>query len=237
MRSEIFSFKQFKVRHNRSSMKVGIDSILLGSWANVRLARKILDVGTGCGILSLMCAQRNQNAIIEGIDVHLESVEEANENFLGSPWSNRLSASLRNYNDVTGKRYDLIISNPPFFNSGIEKIINPRECARHQSSLSPKTLISQGKDLLDEGGIIALILPFSQLREVLDTASLNGLRLIRGAKIKGRKDLECKRIMLEFQKRVNVNFQPLWEEIILEESLGSPTDKFKHLCKDFYLKF
>ena len=237
MSSDIFSFKQFNVRHNRSSMKVGIDSILLGSWVNVEFANNILDVGTGCGILSLMCAQRNQNAIIEGIDVHAESVEEANENFFNSPWSNRLSAKVRSYNDVIEKKYDLIISNPPFFNSGIERIVNPRECARHQYSLSPTSLLSKGKDILVENGVISLIFPFCQFKEVVEMAELNRMHLIRAAKIKGRRELEFKRIMMEFQMGENLNFEPVWKEIVLEDLPGSPSDEFKRLCKDFYLKF
>lgn len=237
MSSDIFSFKQFNVRHNRSSMKVGIDSILLGSWVNVEFANNILDVGTGCGILSLMCAQRNQNAIIEGIDVHSESVEEANENFFNSPWSNRLSAKVRSYNDVIEKKYDLIISNPPFFNSGIERIVNPRECARHQSSLSPTSLLSKGKDILVENGVIGLIFPFCQFKEVVEMAELNRMHLIRAAKIKGRRELEFKRIMMEFQMGENLNFEPVWKEIVLEDLPGSPSEEFKRLCKNFYLKF
>lgn len=237
MSSDIFSFKQFNVRHNRSSMKVGIDSILLGSWVNVEFANNILDVGTGCGILSLMCAQRNQNAIIEGIDVHAESVEEANENFFNSPWSNRLSAKVRSYNDVIEKKYDLIISNPPFFNSGIERIVNPRECARHQSSLSPTSLLSKGKDILVENGVIGLIFPFCQFKEVVEMAELNRMHLIRAAKIKGRRELEFKRIMMEFQMGENLNFEPVWKEIVLEDLPGSPSEEFKRLCKNFYLKF
>ncbi|MBD5330044.1 MAG: methyltransferase [Bacteroides sp.] len=218
-------------------MKVGIDSILLGSWVNVEFANNILDVGTGCGILSLMCAQRNQNAIIEGIDVHSESVEEANENFFNSPWSNRLSAKVRSYNDVIEKKYDLIISNPPFFNSGIERIVNPRECARHQSSLSPTSLLSKGKDILVENGVIGLIFPFCQFKEVVEMAELNRMHLIRAAKIKGRRELEFKRIMMEFQMGENLNFEPVWKEIVLEDLPGSPSEEFKRLCKNFYLKF
>ncbi|MDE6682224.1 MAG: methyltransferase, partial [Muribaculaceae bacterium] len=160
-------------------MKVGIDAILLGSWAEVKNRKRILDVGTGCGLIALMCAQRNSDAQIEAIDIDRGSVEEAQENFDDSPWKERLSVRKSDFIEHKGTAYDLIISNPPFFSSGITKIANPRERARHQDILSPKVLMEKGCGMLNPNGRIAMIVPFEQVEELIQISLSNELSLIR----------------------------------------------------------
>ncbi|MDE5789837.1 MAG: methyltransferase [Muribaculaceae bacterium] len=238
MQSERFEFKKFGVNHGLSSMKVGIDSILLGCWTDVKTAKKILDVGTGCGILALMCAQRNPDAIIEGIDLDAPSIKEAEENFKASPWGDRISAILSDFLDCKKNGYDLIISNPPFFNSGVNKIVNSRERARHQDTLSPKILIEKGRRMLTSTGIISMIVPYQQKEELIQFALSRGLKDRRCAMVKGRRELSPKRILLEFENSEwEEGNECLEEEIILESSLGNPSEEFKFLCKDFYLNF
>ena len=118
-REKIFRFKQFEVVNDRTAMKVGTDGVLLGAWCPVAEARRVLDVGTGCGVIALMVAQRNRQALIEGIDIDQDSIAEARLNFANSPWNNRLTAIEGDFNDMDGDaRYDLIVSNPPYFTNG-----------------------------------------------------------------------------------------------------------------------
>lgn len=110
----MFRFKQFSVDDAASTMKVGTDSVLLASWAEVSDCRQILDVGTGCGVIALICAQRS-NAFVTGIDIHAASVSQAEENFRASPWSNRLMAEESALQDfLTDVKPDLVIANPRF---------------------------------------------------------------------------------------------------------------------------
>lgn len=165
--SEPFQFKQFTVSHSRSSMKVGVDGVLIGAWGAVDGAYGI-DVGCGCGLIALMAAQRNSNAYIDAIDIDTPSVEEATCNFFNSPWSGRLSAKMADAIEFSKRpdnleKYDFIVSNPPFFASGISDPSTQREKARHQGSLSPFTLISAAERLLRPGGTLSMIVPFDQI--------------------------------------------------------------------------
>ena len=109
-----FRFKQFTVQHQRSSMKVGTDAVLLGAWCELNGAQRVLDVGTGCGVIALMVAQRNADATILAIDIDPASVNEAQENFDASPWAERLHACRHDFNDLTDDEgFDLIVTNPP----------------------------------------------------------------------------------------------------------------------------
>lgn len=239
--SEIFRFKRFSISHERSSMKVGIDSIILGSWADVSKAKSIIDIGTGCGILSLMCAQRNLNAKILGIDIDRESVAEASENFKLSPWSSRLSSRLSDFEEIKEETFDLIISNPPFFNSGVSKFVNAREKARHQGKLNPCSLLNKGKEILTDDGKIVFILPAEQENSTVGYAESIGLTLSNVLKIKGRADLPVKRVILEFSKKSDdmskQNNNLIQKILIIEERKKHPTEQFKEICRDFYLNF
>ena len=238
MSSEKFAFKQFEVGHSRSSMKVGVDSILLGSWASTENVKKVLDVGTGCGLLALMCAQRFPEAIIQAIDIDSPSINEAADNFRNSPWSERLSAKLTDFNSLNEGDYDLIISNPPYFNSGIEEIVTNRERARHQDSLSPERLLEKGSGILSDGGLISMIVPTEQSHHLNESAKKFGLTLSRKTIIIGRPGLKSKRVLLEFIKHKDgQEVSPIEEELILEKKIKDPTDEFLRLCKDFYLHF
>lgn len=237
MRETKFRFKHFDCEHGRSSMKIGVDAVLLGAWADMT-GKSILDVGTGCGVIALMCAQRNSDARIKAIDIDPESIKEAERNFQRSPWSSRLCSYQLSYESVVNESFDLIISNPPYFNSGIEHPDSSRLIARHQSVLNPAFLLIHGSDLLNERGRISLIVPYGQKEELLKTAQLAGLTLRRACKVKGHFNAPFKRIMMEFYKgEIQHNFDLQIEELYLEDPIGTPSYQYRALCKDFYLKF
>ncbi len=164
-----FHFQQFTVRHAHSAMKVGIDSILLGGWAPFERPGRILDIGSGCGLLSLMMAQRFPGAEIMGVEIDPVACKEAKGNFDRSPWSDRLKSIGGNALDLSGSypgRFDAIISNPPFFTESLMSQDQSKNRARHQKSLSTSTLLHLADNLLNSFGTLALILPHSHLPQV-----------------------------------------------------------------------
>lgn len=251
MRKSEFKFKQFSCSHCNSTMKIGVDAVILGAWADVEGARHILDVGTGCGVIALMCAQRNHIAVVKGIDIDEASVTEANSNFRNSEWSNRLHAELISFDEV-GEKYDLIVSNPPFFDSGVENPQSRRESARHQASLSPKHLLQRAKDLLLPNGKLVMIFPAEQLDDVRQFGASVGISLHKALFVSGRVGASPKRVVTEFHHNSsalsNLPYKDceieklsdtdyVIERIAIEASPGVFTDKYIDLCRDFYLKF
>ncbi len=246
-KERVFRFKQFDCRHERSAMKIGVDSVLLGSWMTPLEGKgKILDVGTGCGLLALMCAQRNPETAIDAIEMEQGAYEEASANFETSPWADRLTAICGDFTRFAlepGIRstYDRIISNPPYFDSGVAQDGSARIAARHQDLLSPETLIRLSVPLLAPLGRLAMIVPTEQAEELIAVAKEVGMDLSRICEVRGRENLPSKRTMLEFVKeeeRVNKVKEILNKEtLILEVSPGMPTDEHRQLCKNFYLKF
>lgn len=237
MRKSTFYFKQFECSHGTGSMKIGVDAVLIGAWAMVDNARTILDVGTGCGVIALMCAQRNNRAIIEAIDVDEASVAEAAENFGNSQWSDRLSALHQDFNNISGKRYDLIVSNPPYFDSGVSNPDTPRLVARHQSDLSPFRLLERAADLLTDTGRVTMVVPAEQAIALRDAARSVGLKLVRGTWVRGHENAPVKRILAEFARIGEELCLDNISVFTLETAPGCPSDEHRHLCKDFYLKF
>lgn len=161
---EYFQFKQFKVKNVSSAMKLGTDSVLLGAWAPLHDGdRRVLDIGTGTGVVALMIAQRishQEGVSIDAIDIDLPSVEEASHNFEISPWSGSLRAVHTPLQEFyPDERYDLIVSNPPYFVDSLKAPSLRRSNTRHTDSLPHIDLISSAFRLLKEGGRLVVILP------------------------------------------------------------------------------
>lgn len=163
-------------------MKVGTDAVLLGSWAGNKDVKIALDIGTGCGLLPLMLAQRFGNAKITGIDIHQGSVEDAQENFAASLWNERLTVlhqSLQEYTRVSKVNYDLIISNPPFFSESLLPPDEKKKIAKHTGKLSYEEIVISATRLLKPSGSLALILPYENRHLFKEIAENNGLYCTR----------------------------------------------------------
>ena len=173
-----FHFKHFSLFHHRSTMKVGTDAILLGRWVEVRPTDVVLDIGTGCGLLPLMLSQKGV-AHVDAVDIDKASVEEATVNFEASQWRDHLKAFCVDIVDFqTDKKYDLIVSNPPFFNRFSKCDSERKSRARHNdASLSYATICREACRLMKPEGRLALVLPFDVSSVCLDTAERYGLRL------------------------------------------------------------
>ncbi len=220
-------------------MKVGVDAVILGAWAD-STGSSILDIGCGCGVISLMMAQRNPNARIIGIDIHEQSVIEANDNFNSSPWNTRLEAKNIDFMEFPeNKLFDLLISNPPYFDSGIVEPDTPRLIARHESFLSPKSILRKGKNILKEKGRIALVVPFEREEEVKGEALASGYFTLRILRVSGSEGKMPKRSFMEFvtDPAHESAYERAIQTFCIQNREGEYTSEYHSLCEDFYLKF
>ncbi len=215
-------------------MKVGTDAVLLGSWIKPGNAGKILDIGTGSGIIALMLAQKS-NAIIDAIDIDENAFKQAHENFLISPWSNRLSCkhqSLQEFATEHEGKYDLIVTNPPYFHHASKPAEESRLNARHSDLLTFDELVSGAKKLLNPGGKFCVILPCREGMEFLDKAQRKELFCHNILRIKTKADKNEKRLIMEFGFRFGILTEG---EIIVQEEDGSFTQDYIDLTRDYYI--
>lgn len=237
MANDYFKFKQFTICQNKCAMKVGTDGVLLGAWANCESAENILDIGTGTGLLALMLAQRS-DAFIDAVEIDEIACKQAQENVEKSVWSDRiiiLNKSFQDFYKKTTTKYDLIVSNPPYFQNSLFASDSKRTDARHNSNLEFEDIIIGASDILKENGKLNLILPYLEGTMFILKAAEKGLYCVRQTKVLPNPDREPKRLLLEFMKIK----KPLVEqEIIIElNKRHEYSDAYKNLTKDFYLAF
>lgn len=229
-----FQFKQFSIIQEKSAMKVGTDGVLLGAWVNTSKAKKVLDIGAGTGLISLMIAQRNKNAHILAIEIDAETSIECNHNFKNSLFKERLFVLQKDfkYYQPTDK-FDLIVSNPPFFNNSYNANSEKRNTARQTSLLSFKDLLSKTTTLLSPFGIACFIIPFLEEKKFIDLATTNNLFLNKRTRVRGNISTAIKRSLLEFSFEKK---EFIASEIAVEISRHVYTPEYIELTKDFYLK-
>jgi tRNA1Val (adenine37-N6)-methyltransferase len=231
----MFHFKQFSIEDSKSAMKVGTDAVLLGAWVKLKGAKRILDVGTGCGIIALMLAQRTEdNVKIEGIEIDEQSLNQAQENLEETIWCNRvLFHHLSFQKFTTPYKYDIIISNPPYFINSQLPPASHRATARHTNSLTYEELIQHSIRLLTTKGKLAVILPFEEGKKFISLASLKGLLCNRELAFFSRQGKPQERWLMEFSFDASHTQK---EQLILHSKGESWSDDYKNLTKDFYLK-
>jgi len=220
-------------------MKVGTDGVLLGAWTNTDNARRILDIGTGTGLIALMLAQRS-TANITAVDAEANACEQAKINFDDSPWADRLQLVQSKIQDFySDYLFDLIVSNPPYFSGYYSSDDLSRDIARSADILLPyEDLIAAAKRLLKADGRLSLILPADQQEKIVTIANQNGLALSRLTFVKTKNTKESKRIFLEFVNTSNQVKAIIDELIIQSDDNGRVyTQEYIHLTKDFYLAF
>ncbi|MCY1722688.1 methyltransferase [Prolixibacteraceae bacterium Z1-6] len=236
-KNNYFQFKQFTVRQEKAAMKVGTDGVLLGAWADVEKCDKILDVGTGTGLIALMLAQRS-TAQITAIEIEENAAAEAKSNVADSDWSNRIdvqNASFQEFAKNSVLKYDLIVSNPPFFSNNLKASNAPRNLARHNDSLSFLELITNALNLFDTNGRLAVILPVEPAEEFNKLACKNGLYLLRRTEVSPSVAKAVNRVLMEFTKKktaCKAACLPVYSKDGSDYSV-----EFKTLTKDFYLRF
>lgn len=233
-REKVFKFKQFAVINDRSAMKVGTDGVLLGAWCPVEGARRVLDVGTGCGVIALMIAQRNHQAMIDAIDIDHDAIEEATINFTASPWSDRLDSLEQDFNCLeTTDGYDLIVSNPPFFTDSLLPPDASRTLARHTQSLSYQQLIEGAARLLNADGILAFISPTDAKSTIIEASTFALLPVRQLTRVIPVEGTAAKRTLWLLSRR-ELNYQE--HTITISDANGAFTKEYVELTKEFYLK-
>jgi len=231
-----FHFKQFEIVQSRSAMRVGTDAVLLAAWVRLNNCTHILDVGTGTGVIALICAQRCSSAVIEAIEIDQGSAEDARENFEQSPWNERMKVHLGDFlKIVTGDKFDLIISNPPYFTHSLRAADPSRNAARHDDYLPSDSFMRHSKGMLSPDGKIALIFPKSELeRWMLDAAAV-GLKPVRISHVFTLAHKDAARVMIEFSRQAPL--EPDMESILIQKSPGEPSDAYKQMTTEFYTKW
>ena len=230
-----FQFKHFSIKQDSSAMKVGTDGVLLGAWSTTK-ENTILDIGTGTGLIAIMLAQRSGNVIIDAVELEREAYKEATENIANCNWSDKITShncAIQDY--PTEKKYDSIVSNPPFFIDSTKAPKYDRNSARHTDELSFRDLIDSVIKLLKPDGIFSLILPIVEAEQFIDLAKQKQLLLNRKCIVKPNPTKPAKRVLMEFSFYSDTIIK---EELIIEtDTRHQYTKEYISLTKDFYLKF
>lgn len=229
-----FRFKQFTVSQEKSTHKIGTDGVLLGAWASVVGARSVLDIGTGTGVIALMIAQRTGDAVmIDALEIQAQEAAEAADNFRKSPWSGRLKVYNQSLQGFSQERtYDLIVSNPPFFENSWAPPDAKRTLVRHNQALSFEDLILHVKRLLSNRGRFSVILPTAEGRRFISIAASAGLYCCRRCEFQARKNKPVERLLMEFSFQEG---DAVVEELVLYSDGGEWSDQYWRLTGDFYL--
>lgn len=225
-----FTFKQFEIQQSKDVFRVGTDGVLLGVLADVGSAFRVLEVGTGTGLISLMLAQRNLQADFLGLDINEDAVALTKLNFENAPFCERLKNIHQDFKTFeTEERFDLIVSNPPYFEeSGSDK----DKIARQTVELNFKQLIAQSSHLLSGDGSLSVIIPVEAGEVFISLAEKNNLFLNRRVNIRGIENSKTKRLVLEFSL-VEKGLQE--SEFIIEKSPRKYSDQYLELTKEFHV--
>ncbi|UZO81514.1 methyltransferase [Aquimarina sp. ERC-38] len=235
----MFQCKQFTVADNRCAMKIGTDGMLLGAWAPVHNNETtILDIGTGSGIIALMMAQRSIAEMIDGLEIDPDAYEQAVENFENSKWNDRLfcyHAPFITFVEEIDQTYDLIVSNPPFYEEQYKTSSVQRDLARFQDALPLSQLFEGVAKLLNLEGSFSMILPYRNREEAIIIARNNKLYPSKICHVRGNSNSNFVRSLFSFTKKENK--KPVEEELIIEKERHQYTEAYQELTKEFYLKF
>ncbi|MEO8117566.1 MAG: methyltransferase [Bacteroidota bacterium] len=214
MSNSYFSFKKFTVQQAHCAMKVCTDSCIFGAWAGPEKSQdkiKVLDIGTGTGLLSLMLAQRYENVFIDAIEIDEPAAMQATENFTSSPWANRLHAIHSDIEEFpVVNKYDFIISNPPFFHNNLKSPAPRINTARHVHSMDEEVLIKIIDKHLSVSGSFALMISFERREKCLQAAEKSGCFPAKELWVKQTPEHDYFRAMIQFEKtRANAVIQKM----------------------------
>ncbi|WP_172909858.1 tRNA(1)(Val) (adenine(37)-N(6))-methyltransferase TrmN [Photorhabdus heterorhabditis] len=233
-----FTFKQFFVSHDRCAMKVGTDGVLLGAWASVSDKKAILDIGCGSGLIALMLAQRtDENTKIDAVELDINAVFQARENVEQSPWQRKVNVYHQNISDFADRYsqyYDLIVSNPPYFEPAVACRDEVREQARYTGSLTHRQLLQYAEKLVSPDGLFCVVLPYA-IGEVFEImACQQGWFSHDRVNIRDRKGKPFHRMLLALSRKENTSFIG---ELTIRQPDGVYTPEFQQLVTDFYLYY
>lgn len=234
MSNPYFQFKQFTVWHDKCAMKVGTDGVLLGAWASVQNAHKILDVGTGTGLVALMLAQRSlPDADIIALEIDEAAAGQARENVTRSPWKERVKVVQTDFRDYqSSDKFDVIVSNPPYFVDSLECPDQQRNAARHNDSLAYEELLEGVAGLLAEDGAFTIVIPADVADRVKMIAATKNLYAVRQLNVITKPGGIPKRTLITFTFS---NQECVFEELLTELARHQYSEKYIALTREYYL--
>lgn len=233
-----FHFKQFDIYDDHSTMKVGTDAVLLGTWVDtVKESNDALDVGCGCGIIAMTIAQRFPEMNVLGLDIDSDSAAQSAENFNAHPASDRLkaiNADFRRFAQESNMKFDLVVSNPPFFVNALKGQQEKRNKARHTDSLPFQYLAQGAAKVLKEDGLLAIILPTPEAELFLPIARRAGFSLIRRTDVVPKEGKDANRILMAFGK---VMKETVRNELCIRLADNNYTKDYINLTREFLTCF
>ncbi len=234
MSNHYFQFKQFRINQERCAMKVTTDACLLGAWPVLAdTAIRVLDIGTGTGLVALMLAQRYPNIQIDGIELNPEAAEQAVENVVNSPWFNRINIIRQDIRDFTHLQlYDIVITNPPFFRNSLLGPDMARNAARHTDGLDDRTLLEAAERCLTQHGTIAVLLPLKEFRLFEKLFNGQGWWCNRSLLVRNNADKPDKRVIAIMSRQQSA---AVIEKLTIRDDQNEYTTSFKELLSPFYL--
>ena len=238
MGNKSFKFKQFEIFHDKTAMKVGTDGVLLGAWVDLDNATSVLDVGTGTGLIALMVAQRSKEAVVRAIEIDKDAAEQAKENVRLSSFADRVEVemvSFQHFVAAAEQKFDVVVSNPPFFVDALHAPDEARTNARHNTTLSIYDLLELGDRLLNPNGRLAVVYPADHMEQLLLTIAEKGWYLLRQTDVYTTVESKSpKRVLLELCREVGI--EGTVNRLVIEERRHQYTREYVELTQDFYLK-
>lgn len=237
MNEKKFSFKKFEIYQSRCAMKVGTDSVLLGAWAHIPAQGRVLDIGAGTGILSLMAAQRSECAMITAIEIDSDAAQQCVENVERSEWSDRVQVICGDFTDCNfplDVRFDAILSNPPFFEQSLLSPDAARTVARHTTTLTYDTIFDRTRALITPDGTLSMVVPADLYMRIDETAMTYGWGASRRTLIHTTARKPAKRVLCEWRRN---HYAPCVEHhLTIHDADGSYNKEYVDLTADFYLR-
>lgn len=234
MSNDWFRFKRFMVNQEDCAMKVGTDGVLLGAWFPAEAGMRVLDIGTGTGLIALMAAQRGAGSVT-AVEIDPSAAAQAVRNAAGSEWADRIDVVVCDITDYhTDIKFDRILSNPPYFRDSLRSPDAGRNAARHNDSLSYEALVRCSVSMLAPGGLLCVVLPYDASNEFVQCSQTTGLYLSRRTDVVTASGREPKRSLLSF---AGVYTNPVTDVLCLRDEVGNESAEYVELVKDFYLKY
>jgi tRNA1Val (adenine37-N6)-methyltransferase len=231
----MFQFKQFKILQDNTAMKVSTDACILGAYTDVRKCERILDIGTGTGLLAMMLTQRNQTAILDAVEIEESAYNQAVGNIDDSVFREKINvfhSTIQQFQ--TDNLYDLIISNPPFYQNHLQSNKSQKNLAHHTISLSFEDLMASVNKFLQPNGTFVVLLPMYETSCLIEIAIQFQLFPQKQLQIRHRQNSKILRIITTFGYSEK---QTLLEELIIKNPDETYTEEFRELLKEFYLIF
>ncbi len=232
-----FRFKQFTIRQDKTAMKVGTDGVLLGAWSKAEAPKNILDIGTGTGLIAVMLAQKYHSAKVDAVEIEKNASEQATQNAQASQWHDNITVFNEDFilfSHECFKNYDLIVSNPPFFEEDLLSPDNKKNLARHTHSLPLHALAEGVNNRLALNGKFSTILPYSSHKKFIHICAKHQLFCNRMTFVRHTEKALPKRVLLEFSHQITFTDTTY---ISLKSNTNEYSSEFKTLTKDYYLNF